>query len=52
MGPEGALLFPRKRNSVEDGADIVGLVDHDVCWLTFRGPAVTVARNFNSAAAP
>jgi hypothetical protein len=48
--PKARCYFRANGNSVEDGADIVGLVDHDVCWLTFRGPAVTVARAFNSAA--
>ena len=48
--PKARCYFRANGNSVEDGADIVGLVDHDVCWLSFRGPAVTVARSFNSAA--
>ena len=48
--PKARCYFRANGNSVEDGADIVGLVDHDVYWLSFRGPAVTVARNFNSAA--
>jgi hypothetical protein len=48
--PKARCYFRANGNSVEDGADIVGLVDHEVYWLSFRGPAVTVARNFNSAA--
>jgi hypothetical protein len=48
--PKARCYFRANGNSVEDGADIVGLVDHDVCWLSFRGPAVTVARHYNSAA--
>jgi hypothetical protein len=48
--PKARCSFRANGNSVEDGADIVGLVDHEVYWLSFRGPAVTVARNFNSAA--
>ena len=48
--PKARCYFRANGNSVEDGADIVGLVVHDVYWLSFRGPAVTVARNFNSAA--
>jgi hypothetical protein len=47
---EARCWFRDNGNSVEDGADIVGLVDQDVYWLMFRGPAVTVARNFDSAA--
>jgi hypothetical protein len=42
--------FRANGNSVERGADIVGLVSHEVYWLSFRGAAITVARNFNSAA--
>jgi hypothetical protein len=41
--------FRANGNSVERGADIVGLVSHEVYWLSFRGAAITVARNFNSA---
>ena len=48
--PKARCYFRANGNSVEDGADIAGLVDHNVCWLSFRGAAVTVARNFNSAA--
>jgi hypothetical protein len=48
--PKARCYFLANGNSVEDGADIVGLVNQDVYWLSFRGPAVTVARHFNSAA--
>jgi hypothetical protein len=48
--PKARCYFRANGNSVEDGAEIVGLVNHEVCWLNFRGAAVAVARGFNWAA--
>ena len=48
--PKARCYFRANGNSVEDGADIVGLVNREVYWLSFRGAAITVARSFNSAA--
>src|SRR5579871_770469 len=42
--------FRANGNQVEEGAEIVGLVNGEVYGLSFRGAAVVVARNFNSAA--
>jgi hypothetical protein len=48
--PKARCYFRANGNSVEHGADIVGLVNREVYWLSFRGAAITVARSFNSAA--
>jgi hypothetical protein len=48
--PKARCHFRDNGNSVEDGADIVGQINQEVYWLSFRGPAVNVARSFNSAA--
>jgi hypothetical protein len=48
--PKARCHFRENGNSVEDGAEVVGLVNGEVYWLSFRGAAVAVARSFNSAA--
>jgi hypothetical protein len=47
---EARCYFCTNRNSVEEGAEIVGLVNGEVWWLAFRMGALAVARHLNGAA--